>query len=117
MNGGTSPRKKFRAPRVLFKTGSFPDADKWTENFCSLSPELVDRMAEQQALLVGIDTPSVDPFTSKKLEAHQRIARHNMAILEGIDLSNVEVGLYQLICLPLKIAGADASPVRAVLTR
>jgi arylformamidase len=64
---------------------------------------------------VGIDTPSIDPFASKKLEAHQAVLRHNLAILEGLVLSDVEPGLYTLVALPLKLAQADASPVRAVL--
>jgi arylformamidase len=49
------------------------------------------------------------------LLAHQQIKKHNMAILEGIVLNDVPAGNYQLIALPLKIQGADASPVRAVL--
>ena len=66
-------------------------------------------------ITIGIDTPSVDPGSSQTLEAHQSIAKNNMAILEGLDLSAVTEGLYELIALPLKLKGADASPVRAVL--
>lgn len=108
---------KIEAPRVLLKTNSFPNPNHFNEDFCSLSEELVDKLAERHAVLVGIDTPSVDPFNSKQLEAHHRIAKHNMAVLEGIILSHVQDGNYQLVALPLKIAGADASPVRAVLVK
>jgi arylformamidase len=66
-------------------------------------------------VLVGIDTPSVDPATDKTLESHKAIFESDMAILEGILLSHVVPGLYQLIALPLRIEGADASPVRAIL--
>lgn len=104
-----------QAPRVLLKTESFPDPQQWNEDFCSLSEELVDWMAQKQVLLVGIDTPSIDPFSSKALEAHHRVAHHNMAILEGIVLDEVADGLYHLCALPLKIKDADASPVRAIL--
>jgi arylformamidase len=64
---------------------------------------------------VGIDTPSVDPMTSKALEAHNAVADHDMAVLEGVVLDAVPPGLYTLVALPLRIEGADASPVRAVL--
>ena len=105
------------APRVLFKTGSFPDPDTWNDDFNSLSAELVEYLAAQKVVLVGIDTPSVDPATDEKLESHNAIFKHNMAVLEGIVLTGVEPGLYDLICLPLKISGSDASPVRAVLLK
>jgi arylformamidase len=103
------------APRVLFKTGTFPDPEHWNEDFASLSPELIDAIAGSGGLLVGIDTPSIDPFDSKALEAHQAVARHDLAILEGIVLAGVPAGSYGLVALPLRIPGADASPVRAVL--
>lgn len=103
------------APRVLFKTGSFPNPNHFNEDFNSLSPELIDHLHSRGVRLVGIDTPSIDPFSSKKLESHNQIYTHDMAILEGIVLEKVEPGMYQLISLPLKIKNADASPVRAVL--
>lgn len=107
--------KKISAPRVLFKTNSFPDPDQWNSDFMSLSAELIDHLAAQGVRLVGIDTPSIDLAEDKILESHQAVARHDMAILEGIVLTHVAEGVYQLIALPLKISGADASPVRAVL--
>ena len=64
---------------------------------------------------MGLDTPSVDLFSSKDLEAHQAFLRFDMAILEGLVLEEVPGGLYELIALPLKLEGFDASPVRAVL--
>ena len=65
--------------------------------------------------MVAGDTPSVDPFESKELEAHQAFARNDMAMLEGLVLDHVDEGEYELIAPPLRIRGADASPVRAVL--
>lgn len=105
------------APRVLFRTGSFPDPDHFTTDFCSLSPELVHFLADKGVVLVGIDTPSVDPCTSKELESHQAIAMRDLAILEGIVLQNVQAGVYRLMAFPLRIEGADATPVRAVLEK
>jgi arylformamidase len=103
------------AQRVLFATGSFPDPDNWNDDFASLSAELVDWLASQGVRLVGIDTPSIDLQDDKELESHHRVAAHDMAILEGVVLEAVEPGTYTLVALPLKLEGADASPVRAVL--
>ena len=103
------------APRVLLFTGSFPDPDVFNEDFNSLSPELVDWLDARGVVLVGIDTPSVDPFASKALETHQALHRTGMANLEGVVLGHVNPGDYTLIALPLPLTGADASPVRAAL--
>ncbi len=109
--------QNINAPRVLFKTGSFPDPNRWNGDFVSLSAELVEYLASQKVILVGIDTPSIDPSVDEKLESHTAVFKHNMAVLEGIVLTGVEPGVYDLICLPLKISGSDASPVRAILLK
>ena len=80
-------------------------------------PELVEHLHVQGVRLVGLDTPSIDPFRSKKLESHLAVARRDMGILEGVVLDHVPAGTYTLIALPLRLEGADASPVRAVLLR
>ncbi len=101
--------------RVLFKTGTFPDPEKFNEDFAAFSPPLVDFLNRKGVRLMGIDTPSVDPFDSKELPAHKALARHDMANLEGLVLSGVPMGDYYLIALPLKLEGFDGSPVRAIL--
>lgn len=103
------------APRLLLHTGTFPDPDRFNRDFASLSPELVDHLADAGVTLVGIDTPSVDLCDDPDLLSHNAIARRDLAILEGIVLDHVADGLYTLIALPLPIQGADASPVRAAL--
>jgi arylformamidase len=110
-------RKVITAPRVLLRTGTFPDPRQWNDDFASLSPELVHYLHNRGVITIGIDTPSVDPFESKELEAHQALAEHDMANLEGLVLDEADEGEYELIALPLKIRGGDASPVRAVLRR
>lgn len=107
--------KKILAPRVLFRTLSFPNPNEWRDDFNSLSAELIEHLHVNKVILVGIDTPSIDPATDKTLQSHLAVHRNNMAILEGVVLDQVSEGLYELIALPLKIQGADASPVRAVL--
>jgi arylformamidase len=106
---------KVIAERVLFRTDSYPDPEHFNEDFCSLSVELVHALAQAGVVLVGIDTPSIDPFSSETLPAHAAVAHHDMGILEGIVLVHVRDGLYDLVALPLRLEGADASPVRAVL--
>lgn len=103
------------APRVLFKTNSFPNPYKWNNDFTALSPELIEYLSSKGVILVGIDTPSVDPANDKDLLSHNTIFKTNMAILEGIVLTDVNPGQYELLALPLPIKGGDASPVRAVL--
>ncbi|MCB0421800.1 MAG: cyclase family protein, partial [Bdellovibrionales bacterium] len=106
-----------KAPRVLFRTGSFPDPNCWNGDFNFISPDVIESFAKKNVILVGIDTPSIDAAHSKELPAHQAIHKNKMSILEGIVLSDVPDGLYQLVALPLPIVGADASPVRAVLLK
>lgn len=104
-----------RARRVLLRTGTFPDPDAWNEDFGALSPELVHHLADHGVLLVGLDTPSVDPQESKDLPSHGALAARDLAVLEGLILADVPAGLYTLVALPLRLVDADASPVRAVL--
>jgi arylformamidase len=103
------------APRVLLATGTYPDPAVFNEDFAALAPALIDFLHDGGVRLVGVDTPSLDPCHSKDLPAHQACLRHDMAILEGLVLAHVPEGIYELIALPLPIAGADGSPVRAIL--
>ncbi|MGE3803580.1 MAG: cyclase family protein [Gemmataceae bacterium] len=101
--------------RVLIATDSFPDPERFNEDFVALGPDLVDYFHRQGVKTVGVDTPSVDPFESKDLPAHRKFLELDMAILEGLVLRDVLAGRYELIALPLKLGGFDASPVRAIL--
>ena len=108
-------RPEVRAERILFATGTYPDPNRFRPDFAGLGPELIDYLADQGVRLVGIDTPSVDLFEADGLPAHLACLRRRVAILEGIVLDGVPEGLYELIALPLRLVGFDASPVRAVL--
>lgn len=103
------------APRVLIRTGTFPDALNWNADFAGLAPELVEALADLGVLTVGVDTPSVDLQDSKDLPAHKAFLRRGVYILEGLVMRDIPPGRYELIALPLRLMGFDASPVRAVL--
>ncbi|WP_421696029.1 arylformamidase [Aestuariivirga sp.] len=104
-------------PRILLRLMEALDPHLWPTGFRALSPEVVQLLASKGVVLVGIDTPSVDPETSKSLDAHQACRAADMRILENLVLAHVEPGDYELIAMPLKFANLDASPVRAVLRR
>ena len=101
-------------PRVLVRCCAKAD-EVWNPDFTAFAPETVEWLAAQGVRLIGLDTPSVDPATSKTLDSHQQLARLNLRVLENLLLDAVPEGDYELIALPLKLAGACASPVRAVL--
>jgi arylformamidase len=105
-----------RVPRLLFKTRHSHVADtRWDPDLVPFLPAAVERMAAQGVVLVGTDAPSVDPVDSKGLDAHKALIRHGIVNLENLLLRDVEPGRYTLVALPLKLAGLDAAPVRAVL--
>ncbi len=106
---------EIEASRVLFKTGSYPNPNEFNTDFCSLSKDLVELLGEKGVILVGIDTPSVDLFDDRVLESHHALLDKNMMNIEGIVLDTVYPGLYTLFASPLKIEGADAAPLRAIL--
>jgi arylformamidase len=103
-------------PRVLVRCTERAD-EQWNPDFTAYAPETVEWLAARGVVLIGLDTPSVDPATSKTLDSHQRLLRLNLRVLENLVLDEVPEGDYELIALPLKLAGACASPVRAVLRK
>jgi arylformamidase len=103
------------APRLLVRTYPAARPVGFDVHLRPLSPELADWLADRGAVLVGLDSDSMDAFDSKDLPSHRRLTERGVAILEGIDLSAAPPGLYDLVALPLRLVGADASPVRAVL--
>lgn len=101
-------------PRVLVRTAEKADT-AWREDFTAYAPATLAWLAERGVQLVGIDTASVDPASSKTLDAHQQLRAHDLRVLENLVLDDVPEGDYELIALPLRWVGACASPVRAVL--
>ncbi len=101
--------------RVLLRTFERFPLDAWTADFTAVEAEAIHWLAGQGVRLIGVDSPSLDPETSKTLDAHHAVRAHDMRILEGLVLDDVPPGDYELIAPPLKLAGLDSSPVRAVL--
>ena len=103
------------ADRVLFRTFECFPHDEWDSRFTAIDAEAIEWLALQGVKLVGTDAPSVDPQDSKTMDAHKAVLAHDMRILEGLVLDDVPEGRYELIALPLKIAGGDAGLCRAIL--
>ncbi|MBI1626291.1 arylformamidase [Comamonas suwonensis] len=87
----------------------------WDPDLAAYAPETVQKLADLGVQLIGIDTASIDPASSKTLDSHMVIRQRNLRILENLVLDEVAEGDYELIALPLKLTEADASPVRAIL--
>ncbi|HTY62428.1 MAG TPA: cyclase family protein [Acidobacteriota bacterium] len=104
--------------RILFKTCSRCLPERlFDENFVFLEENAAGFLAGKGIRLVGTDAPSVDDFRSADLPSHRILLRNGIVILEGARLEHVPPGDYELVCLPLKLAGLDGSPVRAILRR
>ena len=75
----------------------------------------IEWLADREVVLLGVDVPSVDRIASKDLPNHHALYRAGIHILEGLELDAAPVGPCELVALPLRLRGADASPVRAVI--
>ena len=110
-----TPYLKPGVRRVILRTFKTFPRTHWPSRFRTPSPALMDALGAAGVRLIGIDAPSLDPEDAKDLLSHQVLGRWGMAVLEGLVLDGVPDGLYELIAPPLRITGADASPVRALL--
>ena len=103
-------------PRLLIHTWvSDVTDDTWPQNFPYPTVALIDWLADQGAVLLGMDSPSMDDEASHDLPGHHRLRARGMSHLETLCLAGVSDGVYELIALPLKMTGACGSPVRALL--
>lgn len=109
------------AERVLFKTrnsGFWADAGgRFREDFTHITPGAARALVARGVRLVGFDYLSIERFGSTDYETHLALLSRNVVIVEGLNLGEVEAGLYEFICLPLKLAAGsgDGAPARAVL--
>ena len=105
------------ATRVLFKTRNSGTLRRpeFREDFVALAPEAAAWLVKAGLTLVGVDYLSVEKFGSSDFAAHHALLGAGVVIVEGLDLSEVPPGDYEMACLPLRIVGADGSPARVVL--
>ena len=102
-------------PRILFRTDTWLDNARFPTTWPLLDRTLPAWLAARGVKLIGLDVPSVDTITNTDMAIHHLMDAANILILESLDLCDVAPGVYELIALPLKLRGADGSPIRAVL--
>jgi len=108
--------------RILFKTRN---SKRWgagdqpfDTEFVAVGPELAARLVAEGKLLVGVDYLSVESYHAPfEHPVHHALLEARIVVVEGLDLSAVEPGEYQLYCLPLKLVGSDGAPARTILVR
>jgi arylformamidase len=103
--------------RLLVKTDRWSDSTVFPKRIPVIAADVPAWLQKNGVTLLGVDLPSMDELDSKSLQNHHALARAGIAIIESLDLSGVAPGNYNFAALPLKIAGADGAPVRAVLWR
>ncbi len=103
--------------RVLVRVYQHMPQTQFDPDLPAFAPETIEALADLGVLLIGTDSASIDPASSKALESHQVIRRRGLRVLENLLLDDVPEGDYELIALPLKLMTADASPVRAILRK
>ncbi len=107
-----------RGERILFKTRNSRDVwrtDSFVKDFVFISKEAARFLARRKVALVGVDYLSVGSFKRDGAETHRALLEAGIWIIEGLELSHVKEGKYDLICLPLKLNGGDGAPARAIL--
>jgi arylformamidase len=103
------------APRLLVKTGVWRDSKSFPEWIPVIASDVAEWLEKRKVKLLGLDLPSVDSIDAKILVNHHALAAAGIAIVESLDLSEIEAGTYHFSALPLRISGGDAAPVRAIL--
>lgn len=104
--------------RILFRTAN-SDKDwenlPFNEKFIFIARDGAEYLAECGVLTVGVDYLSVGGFRQDSVETHVALLGNGIWVIEGLKLGHVEPGEYELVCLPLKWAGAEGAPARAIL--
>src|SRR6266705_3789949 len=103
--------------RLLVKTDRWSDSTVFPDQIPVIAADVPAWLQKNGVKLLGLDLPSMDEIDSKSLQNHHALARAGIAIIESLDLREVAAGIYNLAALPLKIAGGDGAPVRAILWR
>jgi arylformamidase len=112
------PHKLRAGERILFKTRNSSRCWKtngFVKDFVYISQEAAAHLVERGVQTVGVDYLSVGGFFKDGVETHVIMLGAGVWILEGLNLEKVKPGRYELVCLPLRIAGCDGAPARAIL--
>ncbi len=106
-----------RAERILFKTSNSAlwMKNDFQENFVAFAPSAAEWLIEHRVRLVAIDYLSAELFGADEAQVHRLLLAAGVIIVEGVNLTEIAAGAYQLICLPLKLKRAEGAPARAVL--
>jgi arylformamidase len=107
-----------RGERILFKTlgaGARWKQDEFDTSFVYIPADAAEYLVGRGVRAVGVDYLSVGGYKKDSLETHQALLRAGIWVIEGLDLSKVAPGRYDMVCLPLRIEGGDGSPVRVAL--
>jgi arylformamidase len=107
-----------RGERLLFRTSNSErcwSTDEFVEDFVYVSEDAAALLATRQVRVVGVDYLSVGGFHVDGAAIHRQLLGAGVWIIEGLDLRGVTPGRYELICLPLRLAGAEGGPARVML--
>ena len=113
------PLKLNNINRVVFKTinSTYWKLSEFKSDFVYLTKEAAQYLVDSSIKLVGIDYLSIEKYGSKGADTHHTLLKNGIVVIEGLDLSEVEAGNYELIALPLKIKDCDGSPARVILRK
>jgi arylformamidase len=105
-------------PRILFKTRNSSlrlfEKESFFNNFTALTADAAEYLVNQGVKLVGIDYLSIAPF-DKGVDTHIVLLRNNVIVIEGLNLSDIPAGIYDLVALPILLENADGAPARVLL--
>lgn len=110
---------KEKVERVLIKTSNsllWQKTNEFVQDYCALTESAAQWLLKEQVRLIGIDYLSIQKFGTPP-QVHQILLGNGIVLIEGLDLSRVTEGCYELLCLPLKLKGLEAAPARAVLRK
>jgi arylformamidase len=105
--------------RVLLKT---PNSALWNDpgfhtEYTYLTEDGANYLVDQGVKVIGVDYLSVEQFKKAGAPAHRALLANRVLIIEGLNLSEADPGMYEMYCLPLRVAGGDGAPARVILKR
>ncbi len=112
------PHRIRSGERILFKTRNSKqrwDKKPFRKEFVHLSTDAAKMLAARKVRTIGIDYLSIGGYGGNVVEVHDIILRAGICVIEGLNLSKINPGRYELNCLPIKIAGSDGAPARAII--